>query len=270
MARLTPRERLSLLLCPVPATPLANLSPVRTPDAPLATDMDSPGLERRLRVRALRSSWIKDAVQAVAFTLAGIWAISTFWYREKYLPEVTDTDVTVRIVVEPLGERDGVVTVRARMILENPGKVPARLLSKSLVARAQRPGEGPPKSIKRPPIGTSMPVGPFVEVDRTLEPRSELIYQDLEVLEPFDGTRNSTVRPGGHLEDEKIFFVRRGEYSVMSVEAKLAWLPFAYPLRKDCYTLVRDEEGVVSVVVPDTSRHCRLSSVSASTGVTLR
>jgi len=232
--------------------------------------MDTPGLERRLRIRALRFSWIKDAVQAVAFTLAGIWAISTFWYREKYLPEVTDTDVTVRIVVEPLGERDGVVTVRARTILENPGKVPARLLAKSLVARGQGPGATAPKSVKRPPIGTAMPTGPFVEVDRTLEPRSDLLYQEIEVLEPFDGTRDSTVRPGGHLEDEKILFVRRAEYSVLVVEARLAWLPMAYPLRKDCYTLVRDEEGVVSVAVPDIARRCRLSSVSAATGVSLR
>jgi hypothetical protein len=232
--------------------------------------MDTPGLERRLRIRALRFSWIKDAVQAVAFTLAGIWAISTFWYREKYLPEVTDTDVTVRIVVEPLGERDGVVTVRARTVLENPGKVPARLLAKSLVARGQGPGATSPKSVKRPPIGTAMPIGPFVEVDQTLEPRSDLLYQEIEVLEPFDGKRDSTVRPGGHLEDEKILFVRRAEYSVLVVEARLAWLPMAYPLRKDCYTLVRDEEGVVSVAVPDVTKRCRLSSVSAATGVSLR
>ena len=38
---------------------------------------------------------------------------------------------------------------------------------------------------------------------------------------------------------------------MLSVEAQLAWLPVAYPLRKECYTLVRNEEGVVSVHVPD-------------------
>jgi hypothetical protein len=30
--------------------------------------MGPPGLERKLRIRALRSSWIKDAIQALAFT----------------------------------------------------------------------------------------------------------------------------------------------------------------------------------------------------------
>jgi hypothetical protein len=232
--------------------------------------MDPPGLERRLRIRALRFSWIKDAVQATAFTLAGIWAISTFWYREKYLPEITDTDVTVRIVVEQLGERDGVVTVRARTILENPGKVPARLLGKSLVAWGQQAGAAPPKTLKRPAIGGSLPLGSFIEVDHTLETRAELVYDAIELMEPFDGRRNSTVRPGGHLEDESLLFVRRGEYSVISVEAQLAWLPEAYPLRKECYTLVRNETGVVSVAAAPGVERCRLSTVSASTSVALR
>ena len=270
MARPLPGDPSSLLLCPVPATLLANLSPVRTPDAPLATDMDTPGLERRLRIRALRFSWIKDAVQAVAFTAAGIWAIYTFWYREMYLPQVSDTDVTVRIIVENLGERDGVVTVRARTVLDNPGKVPARLLAKTLVARGQRPGAAPAKTLNRPAVGGVTTRGAFVEVDRTLEPRSELVYQGIEVLEPFDDKSNSSIRPGGHLEDEALLFVRREEYSVLSVEAQLAWLPLAYPLRKECYTLARDEEGVVSMRVVPTATRCRLSSVSASTGISLR
>jgi len=231
--------------------------------------MNPPGLEQKLRLRALRFSWIKDVVQAVAFTLAGIWAIYTFWYREKYLPQVSDTAVTVRIVVDALGERDGVVTVRARTILENPGQVPARLLAKSLVARGQRPADAPPKTVKRPPIGGAIPLGSFIEEDRTFEPRSELLYDAIEVMEPFDGKRNSMVRPGGHHEDETILFVRRGEYSVLSLQATLAWLPAAYPLRKECYTLARDEEGVVSVTVPDAATRCRLSTVSAETGVAL-
>ena len=52
--------------------------------------------------------------------------------------------------------------------------------------------------------------------------------------------------------------------SVMNVEAQLAWLPAGFPLRKECYTLVRDESGVVSVGIPDQATRCRLSTVSAS------
>ena len=178
--------------------------------------------------------------------------------------------MTVRIVVESLGEKDGVVTVRARTVLDNPGQVPARLLARTLVARGEHPGAAPPKTLNRPPVGGAVPHGTFVEVDRTLEPRTELVYQAIDIREPFDGKRNSTIRPGGHLEDESLFFVRRGEYSVLSVEAQLAWLPAAYPLRKECYTLVRDEEGVVSMQVADTATRCRLSTVSASTGIAFR
>ena len=57
---------------------------------------------------------------------------------------------------------------------------------------------------------------------------------------------------------------------MVSVETRLAWLPAAYPLRKECYTLGRDEEGVVSVAVPDATARCRLSTVSPETGVALR
>ena len=132
--------------------------------------------------------------------------------------------MTVRIVVESLGERDGVVTVRARTVLENPGKVPG-----------QRPGPTPPRPLRRPPIGGVQPFGAFID-----------------------------------LEDASLFFVRRAEYSVLNVEAQLAWLPAAYPLRKECYTLVRDEEGVVSVRVPDAAMRCRLSTVSPGTGIAFR
>jgi hypothetical protein len=191
MAWPLPRDRASLLKRPVPATLLANLSLVRTPDAPLTTDMDPPGLERRLRIRALRFSWIKDAIQAVAFTLAGVWAISTFWVREQYLPQVSDTDVTVRIVVENLGERDGVVTVRARTLLDNPGQVPARLLSKTLVARGEHPGAAPPKTLHRPPVGGAVQHGTFVELDRTLEIRRELVHRAIEVLGRSTGSGSS-------------------------------------------------------------------------------
>jgi hypothetical protein len=114
--------------------------------------MDPPGLERKLRIRALRSSCITDAIQALAFTAAGIWAISS--------------------------------------------------------AAA---------------IGAGLPLGEFI-------------------------------------------LVRREEYSVHNVELQLAWLPAAFPLRKECYTLVRDGEGVVSVGLPT---RCRLSTVSAATGIDL-
>src|SRR5262249_26086890 len=103
------------------------------------------------------------------------------------------------------------------------------------------------------------------EVDRTLEPRSELLYESLGVLEPFNGTQNTTLRPGGHHEEETLLFVRRGEYSLVKVEARLGWLPAAYPLRKECYTLVRDEEGVVSLTVPGSVKRCRLSTAAAET-----
>ena len=81
--------------------------------------------------------------------------------------------------------------MRARTVLDNPGQVPARLLSKTLVARGEHPGATPPKTLHSPPVGGVFPHGTFVEVDHTLEIRRELVHQNIGVLEPFDGWRTS-------------------------------------------------------------------------------
>jgi hypothetical protein len=128
--------------------------------------MDPPGLERKLRIRALRFSWIKDAIQALAFTAT---CSSRRWSSASHSTE-------------------------------------------SAISRSG---------------------------------------------------------PGGHLEGETIFFVRREEYSALNVELQLAWLPAPFPLRKECYTLVRDGDGVVLVGLPAEATRCRLSTVSAATGISL-
>src|SRR5262249_50262522 len=123
--------------------PLLGCAAVRSPDAPLPTDHGPPGLEHRLRIRALRMSCIKDLVQAVAFTAAGVWAIYNFWYRERYLPRTIDANVVVRTTLEKLGEKDGTVAVRLAMVAENHGAAPARILGLSRWAFGQRIGAAP-------------------------------------------------------------------------------------------------------------------------------
>jgi len=42
--------------------------------------------------------------------------------------------------------------------------------------------------------------------------------------------------------------VRHGQYAAVSAEVQVSWLPAVYPLRKECYTLDREADGVVSVI----------------------
>ncbi len=82
---------------------------------------------------------------------------------------------------------------------------------------------------------------------------------DTDVREPFDGQRNESRRPEGRSEPEIAFFVRRGEYAVVTAEVQVSWLSAAYPLRKECYTLERDVDGVVSVIATR-GAGCRLTT----------
>lgn len=231
--------------------------------------MNAPGLEQKLRVRALRFSWIKDVVQAVAFTAAGIWAIYTFWYRETYLPRVTDANVALRVQLDVLGQKDGVVAIRARTLIDNPGKATARILAVGLSARGLSALPGAREKLTQPALG-ELRVGEYVAVDRTQGVRSELIYDALGIREPFDNRTNETLRPDGHTEQETVLFVRRGTHDLLDVEAHVAWTPLGVPPVKDCYKIDRDAEGVVFVTVSGRKdRNCRLSTSIATTSVSL-
>jgi hypothetical protein len=231
--------------------------------------MNAPGLEQKLWVRALRFSWIKDVVQAVAFTAAGIWAIYTFWYRETYLPRVTDANIALRVQLDVLGQKDGVVAVRARTLIDNPGKATARILAVGLAARGLSAQAGPPEKLDQPPMG-ELKVGEYVAVDRTQGTKGELIYDAIGVREPFDNRTNETLRPDGHVESETVLFVRRGAHDLLGVEAQVSWMPLGIPPSKDCYKVDRDAEGVVFVTVTGKrDRNCRLSTSVAATSVSL-
>jgi hypothetical protein len=249
---------------------------VRTPETPLATDMSPPGVEQKLRLRALRSSWIKDVVQAVAFTAAGIWAIYTFWYRERYLPSVTEANVSAHVQLERLGEKDGTQALRITVSMENPGPAPARILGSTLIARGWRVIAAPPKERPRPAPNSPLERGAVTWIDRTLESRPEVLFNSVAVPESFDGRSNATVRPGGRSEEETVLFLGADSYPYVTVEAQVAWLPLAHPLRKECYALIAQEDGSVSASVRSTAAqgappgNCRLSTTTASATIALR
>lgn len=238
--------------------------------SPASTDPELPRLEQRLRVRALRVSWVKDLVQAIGFTAAGLWAIYTFWYRETYLPRRTDANVGVRVQLEVLGEKDGVVAVRARTLLDNPGKARARILASELIAEGLRLRPAPTTPSSPPAVGGALPAGSFVVQDRTLPSTPELVFHDLDVEERFDGDIRAWINPDGHLERERVLFVPKGEFAVFRVQSLVTWLPEAYPLRKDCYTLLRTPDGVMQVSNRlGKGEGCRLTSAQGSASVTL-
>ena len=108
-------------------------------------------------------------------------------------------------------------------------------------------------------------------MDRTLESKGEVLYNTLEVDEPFDGQRNVTIRPNGRLDEERILYVRRADYAFISAEVSVGWLPAALPAPRECYTLGRLPDGTVSAVVSPQgpTGRCRLSTSSGVCSVSL-
>ena len=238
--------------------------------------MNRPGLEQKLRIRALRFSWIKDVVQAVAFTAAGIWAIYTFWYREKYLPRVTEANLSAHVQLERLGERDGTQALRIGVSMENPGPATARILGSTLVAKGIRVLATPPPEHPKPTPNAALEVGSVTWLDRTLESRPEILFNSVASPDSFDNRTSSTLRPGGRNEEETVLFLPANSYPYVTVEAQVAWLPEAFLLRKECYALITQADGSVTVAVRMTPAqgappgNCRLTTTTASATIMLR
>jgi hypothetical protein len=209
-------------------------------------------------------------IQAAAFTAAGIWAIYNFWYRERYLPGRTDANVTVHLTLDKLGEREGVVALRLTLVIENPGAAVARTLGTARLLYGQRVQRASPTQLTRPPLSVPLVLGEFVDVDRTLEAKPELLHSSIEVYEPFDGTRDVTVRPNGRSEQESLLFVKRGDYAVVTAQAAVSWLPAAFPARKECYSMERQPDGSVIIGRSRTAGGvCRLTTSAASASISL-
>jgi len=238
--------------------------------------MNPPGLEQKLRLRALRFSWIKDVVQAVAFTAAGIWAIYTFWYREKYLPRVTEANLSAHVQVERLGEKDGTQALRIMVTMDNPGPATARILGSTIIARGIRVLRTSPPDHPRPAPNAPLEVGSVHWIDRTLDSRPEVLFNSVGVPESFDNRTSSTVRPGGRNEEETVLFLQSNSYPYVTVEAQVAWLPEAFALRKECYALISQEDGSIAAAVRTTAAQgappgaCRLTTTTASATIALR
>jgi hypothetical protein len=113
-------------------------------------------------------------------------------------------------------------------------------------------------------------------MDRTLETRPEVLYNSVAVPESFDERQNATVRPGGRGEEETVLFLRADAYPYVTIEADIAWVPLAYPLRRECYAQVAQSDGSVMVSVrTGDAQHaprgtCRLSTAVASASIALR
>lgn len=254
-----------------PPAPSPETAAEAPPPGPVASALDGAG-EQALRRTALRASIVKDVIQAVAITAAGIWALTTFWYREQYLPKRTDANVIVHGKLERLGERDGVVTVRLTATAQNPGRAVARLLGYTVTGYGHRvrPATGDAGLPPPPALDTPLQQGAYLAVSPELTTTRTPLTSYGSVFEPFNGKGNTTVRPDGAMEFEEMFLVPRGELALFEAQLEVAWLPVTLEARPDCYALQRNALGVVRIgATPGEGRSCRLSRAMVSQTLSL-
>ena len=95
------------------------------------------------------------------------------------------------------------------------------------------------------------------------------------VPETFDGGSNATVGPAVARGGDGPF-LRADSYPYVTVEAEVAWLPLADALRRECYALIAEEDGLVcgsAKVDPAQGAppgNCWLSTTTASATIALR
>jgi len=81
---------------------------------------------------------VRDVVEIVAITLAGIWAIYVFVYENRIKPMVAAPDVVFSASMERAGTHDGFAVVRVVTHVKNVGTVPAQFLGYSLTILGSR------------------------------------------------------------------------------------------------------------------------------------
>lgn len=117
------------------ATPAAKSS-----DPPLAAATP----EREKLSLLDRSRIMRDVVTVVALSIAGIWALVTFWYNSQYLPAHEAPIVTPTMTINVLGEKDGKVALNAHLVLHNEGKATQTTWAISFYAVGQKVTFEPP------------------------------------------------------------------------------------------------------------------------------
>jgi hypothetical protein len=175
--------------------------------------------ERELRMRAQRTSIAKDIVQMIAFSLAGVWGLSTFVYREYLVPRQTAAGISCKLSVERAPEQDGIVPLRVRMGLSNVSKGPVRALAYDLnaVAYAVRRVEGAGPA--------PVPSASAVQSEKGWAYRNEkLAYVGGELFEARGEAQSdeAAIVPGESDEHEIVIPVVRGENN--SVIVKLGFV----------------------------------------------
>lgn len=171
----------------------------------------------RLELRGLRARFVRDVVEVVAFALAAVWAIYTFWYQQHWLPRQVPPMVVVSVDLTATGERDGLLALTAHVKLRNPGTSRVRMLAQNLVlvgAHVRATGDRP--LAERVPDGAaawSVARGTDVAASEALA----------SAAQSFLPPTTATLEPGEELAHDYVFYVAPGTYDLVRLQTSVLY-----------------------------------------------
>jgi hypothetical protein len=68
------------------------------------------------------SELIKNVVETLGILCAGAWAISTFWYQDRYVPSKLPVQLDVSTELSDIGRKNGLHALKAHVKLKNSGR----------------------------------------------------------------------------------------------------------------------------------------------------
>lgn len=207
----------------------------------------------------------------MAITLAGLWAVSTFWYREQYVPQNYQPSVVARATAEKLGESSGLVSLRFKAVLENRGKAGARVLGVSLTATGHRivphQEDG---GLSPPPLGVPITPGSWKMASSSVASKPVLLENYGTVIERFENRYRFQLDPDDTFEEEHFLVIPRGDLAYVRVSLAIHYVNAAFPARAGCYGFERGPLGEARLVVrKDELGACSLYTTEVEATVSL-
>lgn len=171
----------------------------------------------RLELRGLRARFVRDVVEVVAFALAAVWAIYTFWYQQHWLPRQVPPMVVVSVDLTATGERDGLLALTAHVKLRNPGTSRVRMLAQNLVLVGAHVRATADRSLaERVPDGA----GAWLVARGTDVAASEALASAAQSFLP---PTSATLEPGEEVAHDYVFYVAPGNYDLVRLQTSVLY-----------------------------------------------
>jgi hypothetical protein len=189
----------------------------------------------------------RDIFTIVAFSVAGVWAATTFWYHSSYVPAHERPIVTTKLTFSIVGEKDGKVAINAHLALKNDGKATQNIWGLTFHAFSQKVAFAPLND-----GGWSQREETATGLEGYRDFREEpalLIASSVDVMTK-PGRRNA-ILPQAEIHFDFFFYADRATADAVVVAFDVLQPTTDIPAKPEWFTLQHDGDKPVAIVATD-------------------